>query len=331
MNPDEKLRAFDFQGGQDIEMPPEIDKHNLVGLSESALVGLIEKDFNIPISQIEKVTTGFSSQVYRAVSNGEVVFIRINKDPDIFASETIGYKILESLDIPAPKVLGFKERLEGIEQPTIILSGVEGVAVNRAGLSPEDEDLVYEQMGNVLRKINTIPLEGFGALKVEGQELRGKLKNSKDYWVLLNGRFVRDSKILGENGLLSDREIEKLGEIYQELINLDFQNPTLLHLDFHGEHVFVKDSKISGVIDLGAIKAGDPRYDIAMSLMFQNAKQRKAFKKGYGDLANDPMVLKYLLTISAKKIAFRNKMKKKDGVARATKVFRETFQELYPV
>lgn len=56
-------------------------------------------------------------------------------------------------------------------------------------------------------------------------------------------------------------------ETRQLLDQLDLQPDRLLHLDFHPDNLLVDDGRISGIIDWSNAKAGDPRADLARTLL----------------------------------------------------------------
>ena len=85
-----------------------------------------------------------------------------------------------------------------------------------------------------------------------------------------------------------------------------------MHQDLTPANFFITDNRVSGVIDFGNLIAGDPRYDIAMWLLYQEPQDQISFIEGYGELANDPMVVKYLLIIIVNKILFTSTTHKKD-------------------
>lgn len=296
--------------------------HELLTLSPEDFTLAIKKDFGLDISNVEQIEQGYSSQVYKVLIDGKTAFIKTIDKPDIYPVEVLGYGILSDLKIPAPTVIAYQDHPQTIGHPTIILSGAEGTQLSKTELTPNEEDTVYEEMGNILKKIHQVKLEGFGRLKAEDGKLRGRFESWNQFWESLDRRYQDDITALREQGLLNEEELRMLDEARSEIGSVDIEQGTLIHRDMHRGHVFVTEDKITGIIDLGALEAGDPRYDIAMSMVFQDPKQQQAFKKGYGELADDPFVNKYLLCIAARKIMFRAEKGKKHGIEEAIKAFR---------
>lgn len=304
------------------------EKHHISNLEGEALENAIKNDFGLAITHTEKIPKGYSSQVYKGNLEDKTVFIRMNKNPDIFKAECLGYKTFEEQGIPVPKVIAFKENPPSIGFPTMIMSSAEGKIMADLDLSLEQKDIIYESVGKLLKKIHETKLKGYGPLKVENKKLVGKFSTWKEYD---ESRGEFSEKVFNfsvEKKYIIGEDIDKVKKVYEEINQLDVGQISLLHNDMHKGHFFVKGTDISGVIDLGALMAGDPRYDIAKSLAFQNPREQEAFKKGYGELANDPMVQKYLITILIQKIFFRNKEHIKGNVEALLPVLKDILTKI---
>ena len=55
---------------------------------------------------------------------------------------------------------------KSIGYPTMIMSSAEGVVLKESDLSEEQKNAIYEQIGQILKKINEIKINGFGPLSV---------------------------------------------------------------------------------------------------------------------------------------------------------------------
>jgi aminoglycoside phosphotransferase len=309
--------------------PPEVESHNLVQMDSVHFGEAIKNDFGIALTGIEKIVKGYQSQVYKAANpEGKTVFIKINKKKEELEVEISGYGAFREAGIPVPKVIAYQENPSTIRQPTLIISAAEGVALSEAKLSSGQEETIYRNIGEILKKINDIKIEGFGYLKVVDGKLEGKFKNYGEFCKEWGIKIIEAFDYLVENSLITSEESKKLRNIFEEISSLNLKQSFLLHRDMHQEHVFIDGDKISGIIDFGKLQAGDPRYDIAESLMFQNERQQSCFKKGYGEVADDPMVLKYLAIIATTKIRFRTKMGKKEDADTAAQILRDTLSKI---
>jgi aminoglycoside phosphotransferase (APT) family kinase protein len=292
-----------------------IEAHNVTNLEGNSIENAVKSDFGLDIKDAEKITKGYQSQVYKANLDNSIIFIRINKDPNVFEVEQLGYKIFEEKGIPVPKIIAYKEKPISIGQPTIIMTSAVGQTIYEAKPSQEQNDIIYKHLGEILRKINETKLEGFGQLTVKDDTLVGKFSSWNEYCKSQNEHHSRALDFCIDKNFVTNEEANKIRNLYKEIELLDFGKASLLHKDIHQNHFFVQGSEVTGIIDLGSIMAGDPRYDIAMSLVFQNSSQQEHFKKGYNnDLVNDTMINKYMTTIIIRKLFFRSKEEIKGNI-----------------
>ncbi len=284
-----------------------IEVHNITKLEGNSLEKAIRDDFGFEIKNSEKITKGYQSQVYKANLENEIVFIRINKDRRVFDAEVLGYEAFKKQGIPVPEIIAYKANPSSITQPTMIMSSAEGNAMSESNLSLEQKDIIYEKIGELLKKINEIKLEGFGKLIVKDGKLCGEFNDWNSYWESRRNHNDKGISFMLENGFITEQEAQKVKKIFEDVSSSKIEGSSLLHRDMHHGHFFVNGSDITGIIDLGALMAGDPCLDIAVSLVFQNEREQVFFKKGYGKLSDDPIVNKYLLIILVDKILFRFK------------------------
>ena len=300
-----------------------IENHNLTKLEHKSFEEALNNDFGLEIKKTEQVIQGYSNQVYKGNLNGEDVFIRTNKDPNIFDVEVAGYKIFDQQGIPVPKIIAYIANPRSIGYPTMILSSAEGVALSKVNISPEQNDTIYEKAGKLVKTINETKLDGFGSLKVVNEKIVGDFSTWEEYCESQNKRNNLNLKFCLDNNFVTKDESKKIINIFKEISLLNFGKASLTHRDIHKNHVFVKGDEITGIIDLGALTASDPRYDIANSLVFQDKREQECFKKGYGELARDPMVNKYLINILIRKIYFRSKDEIKGDVKKLLPMLKE--------
>lgn len=300
-----------------------LENHNIISLEGNSLEKAIQDDFGFEITNIDKVIRGFSNEVYKGRLENKTVFIRTNKDKNVFEVEQIGYKIFGKQGIPVPKIIAYQENPKSIGFPTMIMSSAEGKIIKESNVSLEQNDIIYENLGKLLNKIHETKIKNFGPMKVSNQELIGKFLTWKERCDSSQNKNNRVLDFSIENKFITSEEANKIKEIHKEISLLNFREASLLHMDLHHEHFFVTGTEITGIIDLGALEAGDPRYDIAMSLMFQNSREQEHFKKSYGELANDNIVNKYLITILVRKIFSRSQRDIKGNIEKLLPMLKE--------
>jgi aminoglycoside phosphotransferase (APT) family kinase protein len=305
-----------------------IEAHNITSLEGNSLERAIQDDFGFEITNTKKIIKGFSNQVYEGNMEDKTVFIRTNKDKNVFEVEQVGYNIFEEQGIPVPKIIAYQENPKTIGFPTMIMSSAEGKILSESNVSLEQRDIVYENLGKLLNKIHETKIKDFGPMKVSNQELIGKFSTWKERCLSAEkkNKIVVDFSI--NNEYINNEEARKIQEIYKEISELDFGEASLLHSDLHHGHFFIKGTEITGIIDLGALEAGDPRYDIAMSMIFQNSREQEHFKKGYGELADDPMVNKYIAKIAIGKIYGRSQRDIKGNVESLIPILKDALHKI---
>lgn len=243
-----------------------------------------------------------------------------------FATETWGYQQLHKHAIPAPQVLGFNERPFTLNHPALLLTRVPGTTVCKAAIAEEKKLLLFEQMGALLRKMHMIRIQGFGFLHIEDGEAVGQATSWNDHWNI--EYTIPHIEVLKREGIITPDESTLADRAFSQVKQITLDKASLLHHDIHWNNVITDGESITGIIDLSNSMAGDPHYDIAISLFFQYPNQRDAFKSGYGTIAYEQEVSLYLLIVSFLKISWRFEQGAKDGVARALARFREVKKEV---
>jgi aminoglycoside phosphotransferase (APT) family kinase protein len=290
--------------------------HDLVDMDTTSFERAVESDFGLHLTRVEKVKNGYQNQVYKGINaNGETIFVRISKKKSVFETERFGYRTFEQLGIPFPRTIAYQEKPPTIGFPTMIMHSAEGTCLEGLELSPEHERAVYESLGGILRKVHGVKLEGFGPLRVTDGQLKGEFKSYAEYYEFLKYDFDNVKDLLKSHEVMGPMEIANLDELFCEISSLDIKDAFLLQGDLCKGHVFIKGDRITGVIDLGRLMAGDPRRDFAKCLLFQNKTQQEHFKRGYGELANDPIVPKLMaISLATKKV---NEIFNRKGLVRA--------------
>jgi aminoglycoside phosphotransferase (APT) family kinase protein len=311
-----------------LEYVTETKAHNLVEMENGALEKALKKDLGLNLTIKEKIIGGYQSQVYEATFEGRAVFIRINNDPQVFKTEIMGYEIFKQNGIPTPDIITYKERPPTIGHPIMIISAAQGLSVSEVDLSPEQESTIYEEAGEILKTINKVTLDGFGPLEISDGKFRGRFQSYQEYCESWESSVYQAIDFLKIHNLITSEDEQKLYRLFEEIRSLDIEKSSLLHRDMHKGHIFIDHDKITGIIDLGRLFAGDPRYDVAYSFVYQNPVQQQHFKRGYGKLADDPMVLAYLIIITAEKILFRSKANNKESAIVQTKLLKEMLSKV---
>lgn len=283
------------------------------------------KDFHLPVKVLSQVTSGYQSRVYLASCGQEQFYIKINPHPTALLIEYLGLNVLTQHQIPVPQPLAYNGDPQTIGSPTLLLKEATGVALEHSPLTRDQLRHVYWQMGQLLHTFHQIKINQFGLLVPTEQELKGTSPTWKNYWLSPSNLDWIELPYLVEANVITTSQLRLLEKVHLELAELEMSQSSLLHQDLHQKHVFLTGSTITSIIDLGRLMAGDPRYDVAMSLLFQPSEAQLAFKQGYGSLADDPVVKKYMVTIAAGKVAWSFKFRFQERFQTAVNTFRDIF------
>lgn len=295
-------------------------------LNLSRLREALSDDFGLQInhlSSLDQKDLGDNSDVYFGEQDGQKVFIKIGDEAHLrhFNIEMAAQELFYENDIQSSRTIAFREKTKYIERPVAIQTAVEGTALR--WLNSEKQSIIWEAAGKVLKQIHSIKLKGFGPLSLESGRLEGGLGSWKEY-ILAN---KPDLDYLAEQGFLSNAEMEKIEKVLLDISEVEVPQASFLHNDFHGAHIFTDGRGITGVIDLAGASAGDPRYDIATTHFFLSPENQAHFDRGYGDLALDPMVLKYHLLVAARKVEYRSRKGFKKRLPRAVEILKKSLNQ----
>ncbi len=225
------------------------------------------------------INRGQVNQIYFLKTAKEKYILRTDLSEDTtnrFQKEMWCAEVANDQGVFSPKV--FTVGLEG-EHPYMIMSYVEG---KNGDESTEDEkDKIWKKLGKYARKIHSIPVKGYG----EGMTAPGVFKDSWSRYVNYNiSSLTQNDKVI-ELGVITEKESEKMKNIFLELLNTNF-NFGLIHHDLSLKNTILTTNGEVCLIDWGSAKSAPvPHLDIAEILdssLDENSKQFALFLEGYG-------------------------------------------------
>ena len=163
--------------------------------------------------------------------------------------------------------------------PYMIMSYVEGENGDEA--TEDEKDKIWYELGKYAHKTHSIPVKGYG----EGMTAPGIFKDSWSRYVNYNiSSLTPEDKVI-ELGVITERESEKMKNIFLELLNTNF-NLGLVHYDLSLKNTILTAEGEVYLIDWGSAKSAPvPHLDIAEILdssLNESAKQLALFLEGYG-------------------------------------------------
>jgi Ser/Thr protein kinase RdoA (MazF antagonist) len=134
----------------------------------------------------------------------------------------------------------------------------------------EVSDATLFEAGRDLALINSVPVDGFGWIKRDGDALRHLQAEHATYRAFSTEHMESDLRLLRQ-ALFSQREIEAVRELVCERPEwLDTDQAWLAHGDFDRTPIFQREGRYAGIIDFGEIRGTDAWYDLGHFHMHEN-------------------------------------------------------------
>ncbi len=242
--------------------------HQANTTEDSIVKALIQDSLHENTVSKKRIIAGEVNEVYDLTleSNKQVILRISKKDTQDFLQEQWAIGQCRSQNIPVPVII-FVGNTEVKGKPVSFCimeklpgSTLERGTINHKALQPKVLQQIITEAGNLLKRIHTIPTQGFGDLDAKG-----------------NGEFQSFTKILSKDpnqkqGLLllakntsipqptMESILDKLESVAEK--NADAM-PVLNHGDYGPKHLMISDNKISGIIDWGDSSGNSPLYDLA--------------------------------------------------------------------
>ena len=274
------------------------NKHASFESSEETINKIIGK-IDSRIINKKRLTSGETNEVYSLkVEPENDLILRISRKEDSnFEGEKWVLEQCATKQLPVPQVLLVGEVEEnGTPLKFSIETKLPGNPLGDllGDLSTEELNHLMNQAGEMLSKINSIEVNGFGRIKADGST---EFNSAEE--VLKNNYFspekmmqVADECSIDENVMTQALDIlhdPKYTNIFQ-------QKPQLIHGDFTPANILVDNGNISGLIDFEFAEGGDPAREFAnWDFFYKDSFPIQALSDGYTDTSiwNDNFALKY--------------------------------------
>ncbi|MGQ0572519.1 MAG: phosphotransferase [Armatimonadota bacterium] len=184
------------------------------------------------------------------------------------ATEAWVYERIRECGVPAPQVLAVDATCAVCPTPYMILEQVQGIPLSDPSLQGARRWALLRQSGELLRRVHSIELDGYGLLD-EGLYIRtGQVKGLHDTWRPAALRRLHwGLPYLERHALLDHSEVtatHRMLDRHGAILDARWAR-RLLHGDFKAKHVFTDPSaaRVNGFIDFGSREAGDAAWDLA--------------------------------------------------------------------
>jgi Ser/Thr protein kinase RdoA (MazF antagonist) len=250
--------------------------------------------------------SGGVSDVYRVdlAATQDPLILKIYADEPawIVAKEALvaGW-VGERAGVPIPRWLWVDERRTCIPFRFALTTWLPGVTI-RSLIGAPGIDAAYRQMGQLLRRLHTIPMTAYGYIVADG--IWRPQPTNDEYMRSAFNQAFRHFRERGGEEILTRRLEEKAQSRFDLL---DYSGgPVFCHDDLHQGNVLAEHGRngslqLTGLIDFGNARAGDALFDLAKALFcctHEDPRSREPLLAGYGDINHpDPEEALWLYTL----------------------------------
>ncbi|GCE08827.1 phosphotransferase family protein [Dictyobacter aurantiacus] len=226
---------------------------------------VIRHSLKINPLQVERMTEGTSTCVYRITTESETLYLRILPEEDAsFGPEAALHEELRTrgVKVPAIHVEPYNEAL----QRSIMVTGeIKGQPLSQSvGLGRGKLEEIMREAGRDLAMINSVPVAGFGWIQRDAQVDRNLRAPWPDQRTFALEYWDMDLAFLTKHGTLSQAETTMLAQLLKRYDTyLDAEQGYIAHGDFDSTHIYQLDGHYSGIIDFGEIRGVNQWYDLA--------------------------------------------------------------------
>lgn len=275
------------------------------------------------ITEIKSVKPGVQGKVFELAAAGKNYVFKTSEQNYDLENKVI--EILAKEGIPVPKVIATNADVPGKSFNFSLMEKIEGRCLEDI---PKDQwPDVLNEVGLALNRIHHISTKQYGSINYSKLKQNGVLVGEYASWldylkeyVLPDAKAfktkVESEKANGFKGSkLNEEQIEAILEIVGKLDQVEMRlaegisdfsfEPKLLYRDLHSQHIFVKDGKLAGLIDFGAVASGDPLFDISYFSVMPSGDFYSSLVEGWNGEFNDKRFHLYRLLISSEKLHTR--------------------------
>jgi aminoglycoside 2''-phosphotransferase len=161
------------------------------------------------------------------------------------------------LPAPIPEPLLVSSGVEAFEWPFFAYRKLGGTPLRDLELDVDAQALVAGEIGEFVSTLHAVPIEVATSLGVPAYDTTSWRDMYQRFW---NDLRPNMAPLLARH---EQRVVDGFWDGYLENDENFAFEPALTHSDLDGEHLLVHNERVSGVIDFGDVRVGDPALDFA--------------------------------------------------------------------
>lgn len=261
-----------------------MNKQTLVKQLETHLKQLYRDRTSVSVASLEEINMGWETELYTfevdSTKNGD--HIREHRVLRVFQGDGAGHKsakeyyLMRKLDeagYPVPKIYSHEETGEVIGKPFIIMERILGTTLDDAYRNENPEELQRGLNRLIklfvrLHRLDVAPFKGITELPCHDDPVQDNI----DWYRRTAEGQIKWLKPVVD--WLAERK-QYIEPVHQSVV----------HMDYHGMNVMLREDGSEAVIDWGASRIGDHRMDLGWTLLLYTT---------FGDdVYRDPMLALY--------------------------------------
>jgi len=255
---------------------------------------VVKKIFPQNPTDVERVTEGVSTCVYRLSFPHETFYLRILPEEGAsFAPEFAVHTQLHHMQIKVPEVIHFEHYNELLQRSVMVTTEIKGQALNHSStLSQAKLAAIVQEAGRDLACLNAVQVEGFGWVRRDSPALEPLQAEWSTHQAFVLEYWEADVAYLAQH-ILQQPEVSLLEQVFARYASwLDDEQGYLAHGDFDTTQIYQDQEHYTGIIDFGEIRGANCWYDLGHFLMRDGEslplRLLPALVRGYQELVSLP-------------------------------------------
>lgn len=243
---------------------------------------IIENKSDIQVVEIQKVTQGVSTDVYRINPKTENLYLRIQPEKEFAYSQVVfTHKLAIEKEIKVPEVVDSEDFSEDFDGSSwMLVRSIQGEQTSE--ITPNN---VFFEAGIDIAKFNQIECKGFGWIERSKESKKDILKGSfSTLYEDLTNKLEERLSVYLKRGMINKSEQDNILKLAYLLKKIDSGSPTLTHSDLSYEHIFYRESEYTGIIDFDDIRGSNVFLDLAEISIQLKPDHYQKFLEGYKNI-----------------------------------------------